>query len=30
MAFLTIEPTANLSATQLERAIKNGPPEVAV
>ena len=30
MAFLTIEPAANLSATQLERAITNGPPEVAV
>jgi hypothetical protein len=30
MAFLTIEPRANLSATELARAIENGPPEVAV
>jgi len=30
MAFLTIEPTAHLSASQLERAINDGPPEVAV
>ena len=30
IAFLTIKPTANLSATQLERAIKHGPPEVAL
>ena len=30
MAFLTIEPDADLSPDQLERAITNGPPEVAV
>jgi hypothetical protein len=30
MAFLTIEPSADLSRDQLERAITNGPPEVAV
>ena len=28
MAFLTIEPTANLAVTLLERAIKDWPPEV--
>jgi SAM-dependent methyltransferase len=30
MAFLTIEPAEGLSAVQLQRAIANGPPEVAV
>jgi hypothetical protein len=30
IAFLTIEPALNLSAVQMQRAIKNGPPEVAV
>jgi len=30
MAFLTIEPAAGLSASQLQRAIEHGPPEVAV
>jgi hypothetical protein len=30
MAFLTIEPAARLSGTRLQRAIDNGPPEVAV
>ena len=28
MAFITIHPTEGLSAAELERAIKNGPPEV--
>jgi hypothetical protein len=30
MAFLTIEPTAGISAHQLRRAIDNGPPEVGI
>jgi hypothetical protein len=30
MAFLTIEPAAHLSGDRLQRAIENGPPEVAV
>jgi hypothetical protein len=30
MAFLTIEPAAGLDDVELERAIENGPPEVAM
>jgi hypothetical protein len=30
MAFLTIEPAASLSESELQRAIKGGPPEVAL